>query len=323
MSKKNIAVLMGGYSKEFDISLKSGNMVIKHLNKKKYNPYGVIIAKDEWYCNLENEKVSISKDDFSFTANGEKIEFDAVFNCIHGTPGEDGIIQAYFNLIKIPITGCSSYISALTFNKRDLLSVTEKMGIPCAKSLHLNKGDVINPTQIVKKLGLPCFVKANKSGSSFGISKVYDAEKLEAAIDASFEVDDEIIIEEYLQGVELSVGVIRYQGAVKVLPITEIVTQNDFFDYNAKYLGESEEITPARITDELRQKVNELASKLYTKLKLSGFTRSEFIVVNNLPHLLEINTTPGLSEASILPQQAAVAGISLEALFESALEEIL
>ena len=252
--------------------------------------------------------------------NGEKITFDCVFNAIHGTPGEDGLMQAYFELLGIPQTACDYYQAALTFNKRDLLSVLKPYGIKTADSYYLNEGDVINTADIVKTVGLPCFVKPNKAGSSFGISKVKLESELNTAIEKAFKEDNEIIIESFLDGTEVSVGVINYKGTITVLPITEIVSENEFFDYEAKYLGKSQEITPARLSPEMTEKVGTIAKKVYQVLKMSGFSRSEYILVNGEPHLLEMNTIPGLTTESLLPQQAKEAGISLTDLFDNAIE---
>ncbi len=315
---------MGGYSSEYEISLKSGNVVYETLDRNKYAPYAIHIFKNKWvYVAESGEEVPINKDDFSILINGEKITFDCVFNAIHGSPGEDGFIQAYFELLGIPQTSCSMYQAALTFNKRDLLATLKPFGIKTAESYYINLGDTINEDAIVEKVGLPCFVKANKAGSSFGISKVYKKEDLIAAIELSFKEDDEIIIEQFLDGVEVSVGVISYKGETKVLPITEIVSENDFFDYQAKYEGKSQEITPARISEDYENKVRREAKKIYETLKMSGFTRSEFIFKNDEPYLLEVNTVPGLTKESILPQQAAEAGISLSDLFDNAIEEVM
>lgn len=202
----------------------------------------------------------------------------------------------------------------------NLLSVLKPYGIKTAKSYYLNLGDTIDIPAIINAVGLPCFVKANKAGSSFGVSKVYAEEDMLNAVEVAFKEDDEIIIESFLDGTEVSVGVINYKGNVTVLPITEIVSDNDFFDYKAKYLGQSQEITPARISDEMAAKVSATAKKVYEVLKMKGFSRSEYIFVEGEPHLLEVNTVPGLTEASILPQQAAKAGISLSELFDNALE---
>ena len=204
-----------------------------------------------------------------------------------------------------------------------MLSVLKPYGIPCAKSFSLNKGDIFNTSEIIEKVGIPCFVKANKSGSSLGVYKVNEENQLSEAIQNAFEYDNEILIESYLKGTEVSVGVITYKGETIVLPITEIIPDKDFFDYEAKYLGKSQEITPARTSEELREKVNTIALRVYKLLQMKGFSRSEFIIVDDIPHLLEMNTTPGLSEASILPQQARAAGISLSELFENAIEEAI
>ena len=322
--KKNIAIIMGGYSSEYEISLKSGNVVYDTLDPSKYNPYRIHVFKDKWvYVNDNNVEYPIDKNDFSVTVNNSKTRFDCVFNAIHGSPGEDGFMQGYFKLLNIPHTSCGMYQACLTFNKRDCLSVLKPYGIKTAESFYINLGDTVNEDAIITKVGLPCFVKANKAGSSFGISKVYKKEDLQQAIDVAFKEDDEIIIESFLDGTEVSVGVITYKGETKVLPITEIVSNNDFFDYKAKYLGESQEITPARLTKEQESKVNHVAKQVYNILKMKGFSRSEFIFKNGEPHLLEVNTVPGLTRESILPQQAACAGISLSELFDNAIEEAL
>jgi len=235
---KNVAIIMGGYSSEYQISLTSGGVVYQYLDKTKYNPFKIHIFKEKWvYVNESNEEFPINKNDFSIEVDGQKITFDVVFNAIHGTPGEDGLMQAYFELLGIPQTSCDYYQSALTFNKRDLLSVLKPYGIKTATSFYLNLGDEINAEKIIETVGLPCFVKPNKSGSSFGISKVKTKNELLPAIENAYKEDNEIIIESFLDGVEVSVGVINYKGKVTVLPITEIVSENDFFDYEAKYLG--------------------------------------------------------------------------------------
>ena len=322
--KKNIAIIMGGYSSEYKISLTSGNVVFESLDKTKYNAFRIHIFKDKWvYVDTNNDEYPVDKNDFSVTVNGSKTTFDCVFNAIHGSPGEDGLMQGYFELLNMPQTSCNMYQAGVTFNKRDCLSVLKPYGIKTAESYFVNKGDVINEDDIIAKVGLPCFVKANKAGSSFGVSKAHTKADLQPSIDVAFKEDDEIIIESFLDGTEVSVGVITYRGEVKVLPITEIVSENDFFDYEAKYLGKSQEITPARLTKEQEDQVNALAKKVYQVLKMKGFSRSEYIFKDGEPHLLEMNTIPGLTRESILPQQAAAAGISLSDLFDSAIEEAL
>ena len=321
---KNIAIIMGGYSSEVQISLISGNVVFNNLDKTKYRAYRIHILKEGWFYCDESENLSpVDKNDFSIQISGKKVVFDAVFNAIHGTPGEDGLMQAYFELLGIPQNSCNYYQAALTFNKRDLLSVLKPYGIKTATSYYLNQGDEINTGEIVKTVGLPCFVKPNKSGSSFGISKVKTQDEMEEAIKVAYKEDDEIIIESFLDGTEVSVGVIKYNNEVMVLPVTEIVSDNDFFDYEAKYLGKSQEITPARISDEMTLKVQKISKRIYEILKMQGFSRSEFIIVNEEPHLLEVNTVPGLTTESLLPQQAEKAGISLKDLFSNSIEMAL
>ena len=325
MSKKNVAVVMGGYSDEYKVSLKSGQLIFESLDRELYNVYKVVILKDEWYFLDENgDKKNINKADFSIhLENGENLKFDACFNTIHGTPGENGIMQAYWDAVGQKYTGCDFYQSALTFNKKDTLAVLSKYGIPSAKSIYLRNGEEISDDEIVEKLGLPVFVKPNQSGSSLGISKVKDKSELKNAIEFAYKEDDEILIESALNGMEVSVGVLDYQGEVIVLGITEIVTDKEFFDYEAKYEGASQEITPARIDEETRKKVEEIAIKAYKSLGMSGFSRSEFIIVDGIPHLLEMNTNPGFSPASILPQQAKIYGISIKDLCGNEVEKAL
>lgn len=321
--KKNIAVIMGGYSSEVEISLKSGNVVFESLDTTVYNPYKVHILKDKWVLVHNENEYPIHKNDFSANVDGEHITFDCVFNAIHGDPGENGVILAYFDLIGIKHTSAPFYQMALTFNKRDTLSVVKEYGIKAATSYYLNEGEKIDVQVIIDKVGLPCFVKPNNAGSSFGISKVYNEEELVPAIEKAYKEDTEILIESFLDGTEVSVGVIEYKGEVKVLPMTEIVSDNDFFDYEAKYLGASQEITPARIPDEERKRVEEVAEKVYRILNMSGFTRSEYIIVGGEPYFLEMNTVPGITKESLLPQQAREANISLSDLFDNAIQMAL
>ncbi|WP_282955916.1 D-alanine--D-alanine ligase [Gelidibacter algens] len=319
-----MAIIMGGYSSEFEISLNSGQVVYETLDPAKYNAHRIHVFKNKWvYVDTDNQEHAIDMNDFSVTIKNTKTTFDCVFNAIHGTPGEDGFMQGYLELLNIPQTSCNMYQAALTFNKRDCLSTLKPYGIKTAESYYVNFGDAIDEDAIIAKVGLPCFVKANKAGSSFGISKVYKKEEFVKALEVAFKEDDEVIIESFLDGIEVSVGVITYKGEVTVLPITEIVSNNDFFDYQAKYLGQSHEITPARLSTEQEEKVRTIAKKVYEVLKMKGFSRSEYIFKDGEPHLLEVNTVPGMTKASILPQQAAAAGISLSDLFGNAIEECL
>ncbi len=315
---------MGGYSQEYPISIKSGNVVYKHLPKEVYSTYRIVFEETSWYwLKDDGEKVVVDKSDFTIIDSGEIIKFDAVFNTIHGTPGEDGLLQAYLDLLNIPQTSCGFYQSAVTFNKRDCISVLQPYQIPTAINYFVNKGDVIDVEAIVERVKLPCFVKANRSGSSFGVVKAHKKEDVLPAIEEAFKVDDQIIIESFLSGTEISVGVGVFKDEPIVFGITEIVSENDFFDFQAKYEGKSEEITPARLTSEQNTEVESLALKIYKVLDMQGFARIDFIFHNEKPHFVEINTNPGLSEASILPQQSVHKGISLSTLFENEIEECL
>ena len=301
----NVAVVMGGYSDESVISLRSGQLILNNLDRSKYTPFEVHILLIEWYCLIDGVKYPINKADFSFAKDGKVVKFDVVSNTIHGTPGEDGHMQAYWELLEIPYTGCGFYQSSLTFNKRDTLSVLSKFEIPKAKSIYLSKGDVIDGKQVAEQLGMPFFVKPNQSGSSLGVSMVSNLEDFQKALDFAFAEDNDILIESYLNGREVSVGVIKYKGETKVMGITEILSQNSFFDYEAKYLGKSEEVTPANLSEEIKNRVEETSKKVYEALGMNGFSRTDFIIMNDIPHFIEINTNPGLSPQSIFPQQAA------------------
>jgi D-alanine-D-alanine ligase len=323
MNKKNVAVVMGGYSEEYKVSLKSGQLIFDSLDRELYNIYKVIILKEEWYfLDDRGQKGEINRADFCINlSSGFTVKFDVCFNIIHGKPGENGALQAYWDMIGQKYTGCDFYQSALTFNKKDTLSVLSKYGIPSAKSIYLRNGEEFNAEQIIAELGLPLFVKPNQSGSSLGISKVKEQSELKKAMEFAFAEDDEILIESFLDGMEVSVGVLDYKGETTVLGITEIVSHREFFDYEAKYEGASEEITPARIDETTRLKVEEIAKKAYNSLGMSGFSRSEFIIMNGIPYMLEMNTNPGFSPTSILPQQAAIYGISLKDLCGNEVEK--
>jgi len=321
---KNIAIIMGGYSSEVDISLKSGNVVFNNLNREKYIPYRVHILKEKWVALDDNaNEYPINKHDFSTEINGKKITFDCVFNAIHGNPGENGVILAYLQLLGIKHTSAPFYQMALTFNKRDTLSVVKAYGVKTATSIYLNQGDTVDSEAIFEKVGLPCFVKPNNAGSSFGISKVFKKEQLPTALETAFKEDTEILIESFLDGTEVSIGVIEYQGKIKVLAATEIISENDFFDYEAKYLGKSQEVTPARISAKKLENLNTVAAHVYKVLNMKGFSRAEYIFIGDEPYFLEINTVPGLTTESLLPMQAKEAGISIEDLLDSAIEEAL
>ena len=318
---KNIGIIMGGYSNEYEISIKSGQVVYETL-KDYYNCYRIYIKENEWILKKDNDSYTIDIDDFKIDGL-TNLKLDCIFNAIHGTPGEDGKMQKYFEDKNIPITGCNSYQSELTFDKIDCLNFLSSKGIKVASSISLLKSEKINVDEIENKIGFPCFVKASNSGSSFGVFKVYDKEEIIHCINSALKVDNKVLIESFIDGREFSIGVISFKGSTKVLPITEIITSNDFFDYEAKYEGKAEEITPANITDELKSELKLLSKKVYNLLELKGFSRSEFIVNDNGIYYLETNTVPGLTSESILPQQAQCADISLKELFINAINEAI
>ncbi|WP_185858437.1 D-alanine--D-alanine ligase [Blattabacterium cuenoti] len=319
---KKIAVVMGGYTKESEVSIKSGEVVYENLCRNKFDPYRIYIFEERWFMKDEkNNEYPINK--YNFTVNIGKnrvIQFDCVFNAIHGTPGEDGILQAYFELLKIPYTGCNFHHANVTFNKKYCLTLLKHFGVHTAEFFFLNKkNQCFCIEKILKKVGLPCFVKPNKSGSSLGISKVYEKKYFLNAVEKAFQEDEEIIIESFLKGREVSVGVFSFDKKIYVLPITEIISQNDFFDFESKYSGKSQEITPAKLLPSVEKKIRKLAKKVYQFLNLSGISRSEYIIVNEEPFFLEINTVPGLSKESIFPKQLEIYGISLSDLFKNAI----
>ncbi|MEC8678951.1 MAG: D-alanine--D-alanine ligase [Bacteroidota bacterium] len=321
--KKNIAIIMGGYSSEDKISIKSGEVVYKTLSEEKdINLYKVIIKKDEWYHEDKDfTKYEIKKDTFQIIKNDQLISIDLVFNTIHGIPGENGEIQSYLEKIGIHQTSSESYESRITFDKNICKEEIKKIGYLTPKSLIINKNEDYDIEEILSKLKLPIFIKPNAGGSSFGISRVDDKKNIINSINFCFKEDDNALIEEEISGREISVGVIKYKNEIISLPPTEIISHNSFFDYDAKYNGESDEITPADITIEEEKEVRKISLDIYKKLNLKGFSRCDFILRNNLFYFLEVNTNPGLTEESILPQQAIAANISLKDLFRSVIDK--
>ncbi len=321
--KKNIAIIMGGYSSEDKISIKSGEVVYKTLSEEKdINLYKVIIKKDEWYHEDKDfTKYEIRKDTFQIIKNDQLISIDLVFNTIHGIPGENGEIQSYLEKIGINQTSSESYESKITFDKNICKEEIKKIGYLTPKSLIINKNEDYDIEEILSKLKLPIFIKPNAGGSSFGISRVDDKKNIINSINFCFKEDDNALIEEEISGREISVGVIKYKNEIISLPPTEIISHNSFFDYDAKYNGESDEITPADITKEEEEEVRKISLDIYKKLNLKGFSRCDFILRNNLFYFLEVNTNPGLTEESILPQQAIAANISLKDLFRSVIDK--
>lgn len=315
---------MGGYSNEQSISMESGATVVNHLQKAGYEVFSVHIEPNLWYyLDHHNKKHAVDKGDFSFEVEGQRLVPDVVFNVIHGTPGEDGYLQAYFKLLGIPQTSCDFYPAALSFNKRDCLTVLRQFGIKSAQHYYLNKGVKADMNEIAKTVGFPCFVKPNRAGSSFGISKVNGMDQLEAAIEKAFKEDHQILIESALEGIEVSVGAFNDGEKVIVLNPTEIVSENEYFDYEAKYLGKSEEITPARISEMETILVKAETAHIYKLLEMSGLVRCDFIIQEGEPYFLEINSNPGLSEASIIPKQAMDADLPLSELFSTLVKNVL
>mgnify|MGYP001467108201 FL=1 len=320
--KKNIAVLMGGYSSEYNISLKSGEVVYNTLIKEDdINLFKVIISEKEWKCiDSKNLLLEIKKDSFQFIRNNELISVDLVFNTVHGIPGENGEIQRYFENLNIKQTSSESSESKLTFDKDRCKNDVKKIGYLIPNSILVKKEEDINTDNILNKLTLPLFIKPNSGGSSFGISRVIEKKDIIKALEICFKEDDKALIEEEIKGREISVGVINLKGTITSLPPTEIISHNDFFDYDAKYNGESDEITPAELELELENRVREISLDIYKKLNLKGFSRCDFILRDNRFYFLEVNTNPGLTEESILPQMAKAEGISLRDLFRSVID---
>ena len=313
--KKNIAILRGGNSSEIAISIKSADLVYKNIDTNYYVPYIVHIEGLDWFVWHNESKIELDKNDFSFQLNNKKIKFEGVFMAIHGTPGEDGILQGYFDLLNIPYNCSGAFESALTFNKAMCNALLKQFNIPSAKAVLLNKNETYDLLKIEKEIGFPCFVKPNRAGSSFGISKVYKNTEFKQALSKAFIHDSQVMVESFVEGTEVSCGIIQKAETLIAFPLTEITTENDFFDYEAKYNGKSEEITPARVSTLERDLVQTLSKKIYKLLNLKGMVRMDFILENQRAYLIEVNTIPGLSEESIIPQQSKSYGMSLKELF--------
>jgi D-alanine-D-alanine ligase len=318
--KKNIAVVCGGYSGEKVVSMRSANMVMNNIDREKYSPYKVVVTEDSWYAEHEGAEIDIDRNDFTFVSQAGKIRFDGVFMIIHGTPGENGLMQGYFEMLDIPTTTGDTLNMALTFNKKMTTRMLGSMGFTVAKSVELKSRDAYSISKLIDTVGLPCFVKPNCGGSSIGTSRVDKQEELHVALHNAFQEDEQVIIEEFIQGTEVTCGVIVVKGQVTALPATEIVTQNSFFDFEAKYQGKSEEITPARIAQKTYLKLQSQAMDIYKKLNCRGMIRVDFIIRGEEIFVIEINTTPGFSEASIIPQQAAVYGLNKTELISAVIE---
>ncbi|MDZ7847713.1 MAG: D-alanine--D-alanine ligase [Owenweeksia sp.] len=316
--KYNVAVVMGGFSSEYEVSIQSGNVVYENLSKIKFNPYRVKITKEAWVALDTNDReYPIDLNDFSFTINGEHIRFDVVFNAIHGKPGEDGPLAGYFELIDLPQTASDQFESALTFNKAECSLLLKGLGINTPEACYLSHRESYKPTEIIDIVGLPCFVKPNRSGSSIGVTKVKTASELPDAVQKAFAVDHQVIVEKMVSGQEVACGVSDHTGRTQAMACTDIVPKNEFFDYESKYSGLSEEVTPARIPQNTYDQIMEESEFIYESLNLKGITRVDYMVSENgVPFFIEVNTVPGLSQESILPKQAAYAGTGLGELFD-------
>lgn len=321
--RKNIAVITGGSAAEVGISLKSADVVCRHLNKDKYNVFKVVIEGNDWQVERGGNPTRslIDRNDFSFNIEGHKITFDAVFVAIHGTPAEDGKLQGYFDMLGIPYNCCGILQAALTFDKLRCKQFLSQFGIKTAAAVLLKKGET--DYSAAQAMSLPVFVKPNKNGSSYGASKVNDAADLLPAIENAFNYDDEILVEAYLRGTEVTCGVITANGKVTALPMTEIRSKSEFFDYKAKYEGNSQEITPAEISADLTKRIQRTSEQIYKQLDFKGMCRVDYIIVGDEYYMLEVNSIPGLSEGSLVPQQAQAAGYTLEQLFDMSIEECL
>ena len=324
LMKKKIALVTGGYSGEAVISYKSANSIEQNIDKDKWDHYTIDINPAGWfYLAKDGTKIDVDKNDFSITIDGNKIVFDAVLVALHGTPGEDGKLQGYFDCLKIPYSSCDAATSALTFNKRYTVAVASFAGMHVAKSVHLFKHLQTGSASILEQLRLPVFVKPNNGGSSIGMSKVKEAGELEAALAKAFIEDDQVLVEEFIKGREFTIGVFKSKGQIITLPITEIISKKEFFDYEAKYEGASDEITPANVDESIAQQVRDEATKAYRIFNCNGIVRMDYIYDEPVgrPCLLEINTVPGQSEASLVPQQVRAMGWTLEQFYSALIEE--
>lgn len=312
--KKNIVIVAGGDSSEVIVSLKSAEGIYSFLDKDKYNVYIALVKKGEWAVKLPNgEYTPIDKNDFSFHEDGQVRHFDFAYITIHGTPGEDGRLQGYFDMIEMPYSSCGMFVSALTFNKYACNHYLKDFGVKIAESIHLFKGQTVAEEEVLNRLGLPVFVKPNDGGSSFGVTKVKELSALQPAIDKAFEEGKEVVIESFIDGTEVTCGCYKTAKKEAVFPVTEVVTDNEFFDFDAKYNGQVQEITPARISVELTEKIQRETSRIYDILGAKGLIRVDYIIpADGEPKLLEINTTPGMTVTSFIPQQVRAAGLDIK-----------
>ena len=324
--KKNIAVITGGDSSEEVISVKSAALIKNSINSNKYNSYLVYIKGNEWVVKSENGSpdVKIDKNDFSFIQNNKKIIINGAYLIIHGPPAENGKFQAYLEMLDLPYVGPRVLQASLTFNKEITKQYLSLIGIKSSKGILVRKGEQINIHEIALEIGFPCFVKPNEAGSSFGVTKIYHEDQMEDAVTTALTEDSTVLIEKFMKGIEVTCGVFKLNGETKVLPVTEIVSTKDFFDYEAKYTpGISDEITPARISEEMTKKCQETTVKIYNFLQLTGISRIDYIICNNELNLLEVNTIPGMSNESIIPKQLRIAGYNITDIITGIIDEEL
>lgn len=321
---KTIAIAAGGDSSEFEVSVKSAIEVSNTLSSGFFT-YIIIIRGTNWYWeDPKGRYFNIDKNDFSLKTDDMKIRFDAVFIAIHGKPGENGYLQGYFEMLNIPYTSCNAFCSALTFNKQACKLFLKDYKIPMAKAILIREGDEVDIDAVIKTIGLPCFVKPNDSGSSFGVTKVKKKEELALAFENAFRESDELLIEAFMNGREVACGVVKTRSKAIILPVTEIISKNEFFDYEAKYTpGRSQEITPADLPEKVTDRIQKLSSDIYDLLGCNGIVRVDFILIDLKPYFLEINTIPGMTKESLVPQQAKAAGIHLEDLYSMVVENVL
>lgn len=320
---KTIAIVAGGNSSEFEISVKSANNVSNALHTR-YITYVILIQGTNWYWEDKKGRYhNIDKNDFSLVTDECRIRFDGVFIAIHGTPGENGLLQGYFDMLGIPYSSCSAFCSALTFNKQACKLFLKEYKIPMAEAILIRKGEKANTKSITKQIGLPCFVKPNDSGSSFGVSKVKKSEDLIAAIESAFKESNEVLIEAFMDGREVACGVLKTKTNPIILPVTEIISKNEFFDYEAKYTpGKSDEVTPADMPSVITDEIQRLSSLIYDLLGCKGIVRVDFIIIGQNPYFLEINTVPGMTAESLVPKEVRAAGMTLEDFYSMVVEDM-
>lgn len=321
--KRIIAIVAGGDSSEHDVSMRSAEGIYSFIDKNKYTLYIVELTKKKWEALLpDGSRAPIDKNDFNFSHDGQKVKPDFAYITIHGTPGENGILQGYFELLGIPYSTCDVLVSAMTFSKFTLNQYLKGFGVRVAESLLVNKRHGISDQDVIEKIGLPCFIKPNASGSSFGVTKVKTADQIQPALKEAFAESDDVMIEAFMDGIELANGCYKTRDKSVVLPITEVVSKNEFFDYNAKYKGEVTEITPARLSPELTDRVQKLTSAIYDILGCKGIVRVDYIITEGEKiNMLEINTTPGMTATSFIPQQVRAAGIDIKDVMTDIIED--